>query len=399
MHRIGVRGDQAFRHRWYSPEMDHSKNSTPSGADPASKRILSLDALRGFDMFWIIGGGAFLEAVGARWPSAGMQALQVQFTEHVEWEGFRFHDGIFPLFLFIIGATLPWSIGRRVDAGAARTSIVGKVVVRFLWLVFFGLVINGLTRLEGWSELRLFGVLQRQAFGYLAVALVYLFAPRRSWPWLWGGILLAYGALLAFVPVPGHGVGLYTQEGNLANHVDRVVLLPGQMYKEYGDPEGPLSNLPSIATALMGLIAGDYIHRAGGSPSRKSLVLAVAGLACFAAGWALHPVVPVIKKIWTSSFVLVSGGLSLMLLAAFHEVLDVRRWTRGSAVWAAIGANAITAYMGVHIVDFDAISEKFVVGLMRLYPAEKDLLLRGGALIIVLLALHGMRRKGIFLRV
>ncbi|MFM7320652.1 MAG: acyltransferase family protein [Armatimonadota bacterium] len=379
--------------------MESTPISETAAGKVAAPRMLSLDALRGFDMFWIIGGGAFLEAVAARWPSPWMQALQAQFTEHVEWDGFRFHDGIFPLFLFIIGATLPWSIGRRVENGTPRASIVGKVLVRFLWLVVFGLVINGLTRLEGWSELRLFGVLQRQAFGYLAVALLYLFAPRRWWPWLWAGILLAYGAMLAFVPVPGHGVGLYTPEGNLANHVDRVVLLPGQMYKEYGDPEGPLSNLPSIATALMGLMAGDYLHRGGGSPSRKSMVLAAAGIACFAAGCALHPVVPVIKKIWTSSFVLVSGGVSLVLLAAFHEVLDVRKWTRGSAVWAAIGANAITAYMGVHIVDFDGISEKFVVGLMRLYPAEKDLLLRGGALLIVLLALHGMRRKGIFLRV
>ena len=371
----------------------------PSAPTRTADRILSLDALRGFDMFWIIGGGAFLEAVASRWPFAWMQAIQVQFTEHVEWDGFRFHDGIFPLFLFIIGATLPWSVGRRVEAGVPRLAILRKVVVRFLWLVLFGLIINGLTRLEGWSELRLFGVLQRQAFGYLGVSLLYLFAPRRGWPWIWAAILVVYAALLAFAPVPGHGAGDYSPEGNFANYVDRALLQPGQMYKEYGDPEGPLSNLPSIATALMGLMAGDWIHRGNAEASRKSLVLAIAGLACFVAGWALHPVIPVIKKIWTSSFVLVSGGLSLMLLAAFHEMLDVRRWTRGSAVWAAIGANAITAYMGVHIVDFDAISEKFVVGLMRLYPAEKDLLLRGGALVLVLLALHGMRRKGIFLRV
>ena len=177
------------------------------------------------------------------------------------------------------------------------------------------------------------------------------------------------------------------------------MLEPGQLYKEYGDPEGPLSNIPSVATALLGLLAGTYIKKSSDNGTRKAALLVGSGLLMFTTGWIWNIWLPVIKKIWTSSFVLVAGGLSLVLLGVFYYILDVRKWTKGSLFWGVIGANAITAYMGTHIVDFDGISENFVRGLMTHFPVYKDIFLSGGALIFVMLTLWGLYKKDVFLRV
>ena len=363
------------------------------------ERVLSIDALRGFDMFWIIGGASVLEAIGARWPSKVMDEVVAQFCSHVEWAGFRFHDCIFPLFLFIIGATLPYSIGRRMEAGDTKASLIRKVITRYVWLTFFGLLINGLTKLEPFSDLRLFGVLQRQAFGYLGAALIYLYTKPRAQAIITVVILIGYALVLRFVPVPGHPLGTFDEAGNVANYVDRLLLQPGQLYKEYGDPEGPLSNIPSVATALLGLLAGTYIKKSTDAGIRKAALLVGSGLVMFTAGWIWNIWLPVIKKIWTSSFVLVAGGLSLVLLGVFYNILDVRKWTKGSLFWVVIGANAITAYMGTHIVDFDDISNNFVRGLMTHFPLYKDIFLSAGALFFVMLTLWGLYKKDVFLRV
>ena len=380
---------------WYIRGMSTVATAKMSPKD----RVLSIDALRGFDMFWIIGGASFLEAIGARWPSKLMDEVVAQFCRHVEWAGFRFHDCIFPLFLFIIGATLPYSIGRRMEAGDSKASLVRKIITRFAWLTFFGLLINGLTKLEPWSDLRLFGVLQRQAFGYLGAALIYLYTKPKAQAIVTIAILIGYAAVLRFVPVPGHPLGSFDEAGNVANYFDRLMLQPGQLYKEYGDPEGPLSNIPSVATALLGLLAGTYIKKSSDNGTRKAALLVGSGLLMFTTGWIWNIWLPVIKKIWTSSFVLVAGGLSLVLLGVFYYILDVRKWTKGSLFWGVIGANAITAYMGTHIVDFDGISENFVRGLMTHFPVYKDIFLSGGALIFVMLTLWGLYKKDVFLRV
>ena len=380
---------------WYIRGMSTVATAKMSPKD----RVLSIDALRGFDMFWIIGGASFLEAIGARWPSKLMDEVVAQFCSHVEWAGFRFHDCIFPLFLFIIGATLPYSIGRRMEAGDSKASLVRKIITRFAWLTFFGLLINGLTKLEPWSDLRLFGVLQRQAFGYLGAALIYLYTKPKAQAIVTIAILVGYAAVLRFVPVPGHPLGSFDEAGNVANYFDRLMLQPGQLYKEYGDPEGPLSNIPSVATALLGLLAGTYIKKSVDNGTRKAALLVGSGLLMFTTGWIWNIWLPVIKKIWTSSFVLVAGGLSLVLLGVFYYILDVRKWTKGSLFWGVIGANAITAYMGTHIVDFDGISENFVRGLMTHFPVYKDIFLSGGALFFVMLTLWGLYKKDIFLRV
>jgi len=380
---------------WYIRGMSTVATAKMSPKD----RVLSIDALRGFDMFWIIGGASFLEAIGARWPSKIMDEVVAQFCSHVEWAGFRFHDCIFPLFLFIIGATLPYSIGRRMEAGDSKASLVRKIITRFAWLTFFGLLINGLTKLEPFSDLRLFGVLQRQAFGYLGAALIYLYTKPKAQALVTIAILIGYAAVLRFVPVPGHPLGSFDEAGNVANYFDRLMLQPGQLYKEYGDPEGPLSNIPSVATALLGLLAGTYIKKSSDNGTRKAALLVGSGLLMFTTGWIWNIWLPVVKKIWTSSFVLVAGGLSLVLLGVFYYILDVRKWTKGSLFWGVIGANAITAYMGTHIVDFDGISENFVRGLMTHFPLYKDIFLSGGALIIVMLTLWGLYKKDVFLRV
>lgn len=363
------------------------------------QRILSIDALRGFDMFWIIGGASVLEAIGRCWPSPIMDGIVAQFCQHVEWDGFRFHDCIFPLFLFIIGATLPYSLGRRLDAHESKATLIRKVFIRFAWLTFFGLIINGLTKLEPVSDLRLFGVLQRQAFGYLGAALIYMYAKPRTQVLITLSLIIVYSIILHFVPVPGFPTGNYSDLGNVANYIDRLLLQPGQLLQDSGDPEGPLSNIPSIATALIGLLAGTYLKTSADSGTKKSVMLSSAGGAMFTFGWMLHPFIPVIKKIWTSSFVLVAGGTSLVLLGFFYYVLDVKKWTKGSLFFVVIGTNAISAYMATHCINFDEISTYFVVGLMRHYPSYKDIFVSFCAMALVMLAMWGLYKKDVILRV
>jgi len=366
---------------------------------PQQERLLSLDVLRGFDMFWIVGGEGIIVSLSKRWPSTTLSQIAEQFSSHCDWAGFRFYDCIFPLFLFIIGATVPYSIGKRLEQGTPKSKIIPKLFTRFAILTVLGLVINGLLDLPGWDHMRLFGVLQRQAFGFLAVSLIYLYTKPKTQLLLVPAILLGYWAIMAWAPVPGFPHGTYSEHGNFANYVDRVVMLPGQLYTDYGDPEGPVSHLPSIATALLGLLAGTYLKTSSDRGERKAAMLVGVGAALFTLGWVWNLVFPVIKKIWTSSFACVAGGTSLMLLGIFFYVLDVKQFRRGATFFRVIGMNAIAAYMAAALIPFEDIGKRLLSGLMRIFPQNADLLLSLGSFGVLWLALWGLYKKGVFVRV
>src|SRR5579862_5540580 len=233
----------------------------PKAAPPAV-RLRSLDALRGFDMFWIIGGDEIASQIGKLSKNEHVQAVTVQVSDHMPWAGFRFYDMIFPLFLFMIGTAIPFSIGKRLEQGESREKIVWKVIRRTLVLILLGLLYNGLLNFAGWDHIRFFGVLQRQAIGYCAASLLFLFTKPRTQIILVVAILLGYWALMAWAPVPGVPRGTYTEWGNFANYVDRLILQPHQMYEKYGDPEGPVSMIPAVATGLLGVFAGRWLKSA-----------------------------------------------------------------------------------------------------------------------------------------
>jgi predicted acyltransferase len=361
-------------------------------------RIRSLDALRGFDMFWIIGGDDLIREIGKLCHSDAATAVAVQFSGHVEWVGFRYYDMIFPLFLFLIGAVLPFSIGRRLELGDSKKAVTLKVLKRGAILIVLGLIYNGLLQFNGWDHIRFFGVLQRQSFGYMMAALLMIYTSRRTQLIVFVAILLAYWGIMVAIPVPGYGHGNFTEWGNAANYIDRLIFAPGQMYEKYGDPEGPLSMIPAVSTALLGLFAG-YWLKSQRPNKQKVLGMVGAGLVCILLGLAWSPVFPIIKKIWTSSYVLFAGGLSLELLALFYWLIDVRGWTRWSTFFVVIGSNAITIYMLSDIVDFGNIAGYFLNGAAKGVPDYKPAILAAGVLAVEWLLLYALYKRKIFLRV
>ena len=221
-----------------------------------AKRIGSIDALRGFDMFWIAGAEEIIHAIYKVWPNATTAAFDAQF-EHVPWIGFHFYDLIFALFVFMVGVVLPFSLTRRMEEGANRGQLYRHAFQRFILLFLFGLIYNGLLDFNI-HTLRIPGVLQRIAICYLVAALVMMNTNIRGQAILAGSILVVYWAVMKLVPVPGVGAGVLTPENNLAGYLDRLIIPLRFCCYTFGDNEGLLSTLPAISTCLLGVLAGRF---------------------------------------------------------------------------------------------------------------------------------------------
>jgi predicted acyltransferase len=383
--------------------------ATPTGVPEAAltpeppkerggKRLESVDALRGFNMFWIIGGADLFAAVAKAINHGWLNAISDNLTEHVEWEGFHFHDMIFPLFLFIIGVTTPLALDRRREKGATRADLVRHVLYRAGMLFLLGLVYGGVLKLPGLEHVRIMGVLQRLGIASACAALFYLYLPRRGQLAAAVALLLGYWAAMSWLPVPGVPRGSFTPEGNFANYLDRVLFLPGQIYKPYGDPEGLFSTLPAIVTAQLGIFAGLWLRSARPS-GEKVRGLIIAGLLGIAAGYAWSPWFPVIKKIWTSSYVLVAGGWSALILAAFYWAVDIRGWRRWAYFFAVIGFNPITIYVGQKFIDFGKIARFFFGGVAAHSGLVAPLILAAAIIGVKWLFLRYLYKQRIYLRV
>ena len=336
----------------------------PKRSLPAPRRVASVDALRGFTMFWIIGADGAAKALAEMLsgkgtiPSTAGNIIAGQF-EHAEWEGLRFYDLIFPLFIFVTGVAIVFSLTRLIEQESKSTAH-WRVLRRSLLLFALGLVYYGVVS-ESWREIRLLGVLNRIALCYLFTSLLFLNLRLPGLIVAFVAILAGYWALMTFVPVPGIGVGSYAKDANLANWLD-AQYLPGRKWNGAWDPEGLLSTLPAIGTCLLGVFAGLLLKEPSLHPHQKTLWLIGAGAAMIALGvlWGLQ--FPIVKNIWTSSYVLVCGGLSALLLGVFHQVIDA--WGRRS--WATIfiwiGASAITLYLINGIVGFQPLAMQLVGG-------------------------------------
>lgn len=372
--------------------MAQSSASPPApGASPP--RLMSLDALRGFDMFWIIGAEELVRGLNGLSQSSTTGWLARQF-QHAHWEGFRFYDLIFPLFVFIVGVSLVFSLGRALDREGLGTALA-RVFRRSLLLFALGIFYSGGLR-HPWPDIRLMGVLNRIALAYFFAGLLYCFlrARPRALAGVCAGLLLGYWAMLNFIPFPdvrptpgGDAIvaketgftnatqlnltgtnllrGTFLKGVNLANYVDQR-WLGGRKYDGTWDPEGLLSTLPAVSTCLLGVLAGLLLTAPQPRPARKAAWLAVAGLACLALGhlWGLQ--FPIIKKIWTSSYVLVAGGWSALLLAAFYAVVDLWEWRLWCQPFVWMGMNSITIYLvGSLLGDFHDLALRLAGGDVR----------------------------------
>ncbi|HYW95774.1 MAG TPA: DUF5009 domain-containing protein [Bacteroidales bacterium] len=363
-------------------------------------RLASLDALRGFDMFWIAGGALMVSALAKTGHSGFIEWLNVQ-TEHVEWNGFHFFDMIFPLFLFIAGVTFPFSLRKRRANGQSSGQIYKHIITRGLVLVFLGIVYNGLFRFD-FDNLRYASVLGRIGLAWMFAALIVMNANIR-WQAIWcAAILLAYWAILMLIPVPGYGAGVLTVDGSIVGYVDRM-LLPGKLYLGVHDPEGILSTIPAISTALLGMLTGHLlkIKNVTLSPNKKLGIMAGAGVVFILLSLLWNLVLPINKNLWTSSFVMTTAGFSLLFLSFFYLVMDIWHIKWWAFPFVVIGLNPITIYLAqAGMISFTATAQYFFGGLIRFAPEANQPFWSALAYFLVSwLFLYFLYRKKIFLKV
>lgn len=365
------------------------------------ERLLSLDALRGFDMLWIAGGEYLIVSLAALtgWPFLQWAASQM---EHVEWQGFHFYDMIFPLFLFIAGVSMPFSIVKRKQRGESMQKIYLHLLQRLFILILLGLIYNGLLRFD-FEKQRYASVLARIGLAWFFGAIIVLNTNVRGQIIWFVGILITYWAIMKLVPVPGFGPGVLTPEGNLAAFIDQK-FLPGRLCCYiYGDNEGILSTFPAISTALMGAITGYFLNLQSTKLNglKKALIILAAGITSLIVAELWSFSFPVIKKIWSSSFVLTAGGWSLILLSMFYLVIDVWGFKKWTFPFVVIGLNSITVYMlNSGIINFEDMGKYFFGGLASMFSeAGQAVILSIGAILCMWTVLYILYRNKIFLKV
>jgi predicted acyltransferase len=365
--------------------------SAPHPTLPAtpSPRLVSLDALRGFDMFWILGADALFTTLAKVCDVAPFRLIAHQ-LEHKDWAGFAFYDLIFPLFVFMSGASLVFALPKIIER-EGRAAAVKRVLVRGGLLFAVGLFYAGGLQTK-WPDIRVLGVLQRIALAYTGAGLLFCFFKPRALAGIGAAMLVGYWALLTFVPIrdvameraavpaklgvakptleqaqhlyastTARVTGVYDPGRNLSNHVD-FEYLGGLKYDLYWDPEGLLSTGPAVVSCLLGVLAGLLIRRRDWDDRKKVTWLAAAGAVAVALGFLWGLQFPVVKKIWTSSFVLVAGGYSALLLAAFYYAIDVRGWKRWCVPFVWIGMNPITLYLISGIVGYRKLAARLAGG-------------------------------------
>lgn len=359
-----------------------------------SKRIVSLDALRGFTMIFIIGGGGFLSSFNKIWPNAVTGTLSRN-MEHAGWEGFYFLDLIFPLFLFLVGVLIPIVVLGRIEKGAGTKELYRHIVKRTLVLIFLGLINYGLLRFD-WDTMRWSSVLGRIGICYFFASMLVIHTNWRIQAIVVLAILLAYWAAVMFIPVPGYGPGVLTPEGCLTTWLDQK-LIPGKLGLGLYDRQGVLSTFTALATTLIGVLAG-YWLRSKRTQNQKIWGFIVAGLVTLVAGWTWGQYFFISRNVWTSSFVLYSAGWCFLLLAFFYWIIDVKGYKKWSFFLVVIGMNAITIWVGQNLIDFEYTAKALFLGFSKYLGIIAPAFLALSVLLIKWLFLWFLYRRKIFLK-
>ncbi len=364
------------------------------------ERLLSLDALRGFDMMFLMGMGGMLYELSALMCGThdGWLGLQMK---HVAWEGFRHHDTIFPLFIFLAGVSFPFSCAAATARGVMRGGLVLKATKRLMLLFLLGLVYNGVFALD-FGNIRYASVLARIGCAWYGAALLHLFVKELKIRFLIAAVMLAgYWAICFFMVAPDApaGAGAFSEEGCFAGYVDRL-FLPGRFAGKHLDPEGIISVFPSISLAMSGMFTGELVSSKRFSGNRKTLMLLASSATMLLVTLLWMPWCPIIKKIWTPTFITASVAYSLALFAVFYWIVDVMKFRLWTFPLRVIGMNAITVYLLYKIVSISDTAKFFFGGVISFFPvAFSPLLLNAAILSTGWLILLFLYRKGIFLRV
>ena len=362
------------------------------------QRLYSLDALRGFDMFWIMGAEEIFHKLYEATGSPFWGAIALQMT-HPEWNGFHFYDLIFPLFLFLAGVATPYSVGREMEKGVARKKLLLRVIKRGLILVLLGIIANNGLVLKPVAELRIGSVLGRIGLAYMFANIIYIYGSKRSQVIWFVGLLLGYWLAMKVGHAPGFAPGDLTIQGNLASYVDRI-LLPGKLYLGIHDPEGIFSTIPAIATGLSGILTGTFIRTSSLNGTQKCVRMAAGGIVFIVLAQLWNITFPINKNLWTSSFVLQVGGLSLLLLSLFYFIIDVKGYKSWAFFFKVIGMNSILIYMSGHFIDWEFTNDSLFGWLGTLAGNPFNAVVLATTFVLVKwLFLYFMYKKNVFLRV
>ena len=311
----------------------------PTASIPSeTNRLVSLDVFRGITI-----AGMVLVNNPGTWEHV-YGPLQ-----HAAWHGWTPTDLVFPFFLFIVGVAIPLAFAKRVESGGSKRDIYLKIIKRTVIIFAIGLFLNGFPYF-GLAEYRIPGVLQRIAVCYFFASIIFLNTKVRTQIAITIGLLLGYWLMLKYIPAPGYAAGDLTKEGSLPSYIDRVVLgkhvwSQARVY----DPEGLLSTIPAIATAMIGVFTGQWL-RTEKTRIDKAAGMFVAGAVCVAVGWAWNSFFPINKALWTSSYVLFTGGLALQFLALCYWLIDIKGYRRWAKPFEVFGMNAIALYVGAGLM-------------------------------------------------
>ena len=362
------------------------------------QRLLSIDALRGFDMLLISGGGTFLVLLENQTGLSWIDWIAAQ-LKHPAWNGFTFYDFIFPLFLFIAGVSMAFSLNKGIEMGLSKAELYKKAFWRMLILVVLGILDKNqpVTFFEP-SQIRVASVLGRIGVAGFFASLLYLNFSRLHRIFWVAGILLLYYAALFLIPVPGYGAGNLSMEGNLVGWIDRN-FLPGRLLQKIYDENGLITQLPALCLTVLGSLAGDVL-RSERKEGKKLQILLLAGIAGIGIGlfWGLH--FPINKHLWSSSFIMLTAGMAFLILSLFYYVIDVLKFQSWAFFFQVIGMNSLTIYLAYHFIDFEHTSHALFAGLYAPLPEQFHAALEAlGALVLVWSMMYFLYRKKIFIKI
>jgi predicted acyltransferase len=375
------------------------KKTEESAFSAPGSRLYSLDALRGFDMFWIIGAEEIFHSLAILTGYPLWVGMAEQLT-HPAWNGFHFYDLIFPLFLFLAGVATPYSVGRDLENGKTRKELLFRVIRRGLLLVLLGIVYNnGLKFRASIDDYRLCSVLARIGLAYMFANIIYLYS-KQTVQAIWFVVLLvAYWLVLKFNSAPGFAPGDLSMEGNFASYIDRSIL-PGRLYLKIHDPEGLMSLVPSISTALLGIMTGSLLKNSPKTKKEKVVYMALAGIISISIALIWNLDFPINKNLWTSSFVMLVGGLSLILLSLFYYIIDVLGYKKWAFFFKVIGMNSILIYVSGRVIDWEYANNGLFTWLFQLSGEPYDAVVKAIFYVLVQWGfLYFLYKKKVFLRV
>ena len=354
------------------------------------QRLYSLDALRGFDMFWIMGAEEVFHELAKITGSPFWMGISTQFT-HPDWNGFHLYDLIFPLFIFLAGVSTPYSIGRSLADGKTKQQVMLRVIKRGLILVLLGLIYNNGLQIRPLADIRFSSVLGRIGIAYMLANIIYIYAKEKMQIIWFAGLLLSYWLILKLTSAPGFPIGDLSMEGNFASYVDRTIL-PGKLSKGIHDTVGFFNNIPAISTALAGIITGMYLKKTEINRKKKAITMAVCGIISLIIAQIWNLDFPINKNMWSSSFVMHTTGLSLLLLSLFYYIIDVLGYQKWAFFFKVIGMNSILIYLSGKFINWSYTNKAFFQWL-------SDLVMVFTLLLIKWVFLDLFYRKKIFLRV